>query len=133
MNEGRANARPRVLVAEDEFLVYLALEDDLRSHGFEVLGPFTTVGALREVLQRETIDVALLDINLGGELIYPIADALLAQKIPFIFLSGYAARALPERYRDVPRLDKPCDPAMLLAALRRIGETNTPDAELPAT
>ena len=133
MNEGGAHKRPRVLVAEDEFLVFLALEDDLRSHGFDVLGPFTTVDALREVLQRETIDVALLDINLGGELIYPVADAFLAHKIPFIFLSGYAARALPERYREVPRLDKPCDPAILLAALRRVGRTDIPDTELPAT
>jgi DNA-binding response OmpR family regulator len=131
MSEGPAPNPPRILVAEDEFLVYLALEEELRANGFEVLGPFTTVRAIHEALQRETVDMALLDINLGGELIYPVADILLARKVPFAFLSGYAARALPECYRDVPRLDKPCDPAMLLALLRRLGETNAPKTELP--
>jgi DNA-binding response OmpR family regulator len=111
---------PRVLVGEDEFLVYLALEEELRANGFEVSGPFTTLDEIRETLRRETIDVALLDINLGGEMIYPVADELMTKNIPFLFLSGYAARTLPDCYRNVPRLDKPYDPAVLLTSLRRL-------------
>jgi CheY-like chemotaxis protein len=114
--------RRRVLVAEDEFLVYLVLEEELRANGFEVLGPFTTVEQICEALRHETIDVALLDINLAGEMIYPVADELMAKNVPFIFLSGYAARALPECYRDVPRIDKPYDPPLLLEALNRLVE-----------
>jgi DNA-binding response OmpR family regulator len=111
---------PRILVGEDEFLVYLALEEDLRCNGFEVSGPFSTIDEIHGALRRETIDLALLDINLGGEMIYPVADELMAKNIPFLFLSGYAARALPECYRDILRLDKPYDPAVLLASLRRL-------------
>ena len=109
--------RRRVLVAEDEFLVYLALEEELRANGFDVVGPFTTVADVNATIRNEPIDCALLDINLGGEMIFPVADELAARNIPFVFLSGYASVAVPERYRAVAKLDKPYDPAKLLAAL----------------
>jgi DNA-binding response OmpR family regulator len=130
----RSEAAPhrRVLVAEDEFLVYLALEDELRDHGFEVVGPFASLAEIHAAVARESIDFALLDINLGGEMIFPVADDLLARNIPFIFLSGYASGAVPERYRAVPRLDKPFDPRKLLAALRGLAQTTAPATELPA-
>lgn len=116
-------AKRRVLVAEDEFLVYLALEEELRTNGFDVFGPFTTIPDIRAALTRERIDLALLDINLGGEMIYPVADELIARNIPFIFLSGYASAAVPERYRDFPRLDKPYDPVKLFRALGTLTAT----------
>jgi len=110
----------RVLVAEDEFLVFLALEEDLRASGYEVVGPFTTLADARLAAEHERIDLAVLDINLGGEMIFPVADDLHARKVPFIFLSGYSSGAVPERYRAFLRLEKPCDPAKLIAALRRL-------------
>jgi DNA-binding response OmpR family regulator len=130
----RTEAAParRVLVAEDEFLVYLALEDELRDKGFEVLGPFTSVAEIRAAVARESIDMALLDINLGGEMIFPVADELVARNIPFIFLSGYASAVVPERYSAVPRLDKPFDPQKLLATLRGLAQSTAPGTELPA-
>jgi DNA-binding response OmpR family regulator len=131
-------AAGRVLVAEDEFLVYLALEEELRANGYQVVGPFTTVTDICLAATRERFDVALLDINLGGEMIYPVVDALLARKVPFIFLSGYSTGAVPEGYRAFPRLEKPYDPAKLMAALRQLSLEKVPDhaprgdVELPA-
>ncbi|HLY05133.1 MAG TPA: hypothetical protein VKR31_05245 [Rhizomicrobium sp.] len=113
-------APPRVLVAEDEFLVYLALEEELRTNGYDVVGPFANVGDVRCALATEAIDLALLDINLSGELVYPVADELLARRVPFLFLSGYASAAVPEDYRHIPRLEKPYDPVKLMAALRQL-------------
>lgn len=110
----------RVLVAEDEFLVYLALEEELRANGYDVVGPCATVGAVREALANEAIDLALLDINLAGEMVWPVADELVARNLPFLFVSGYAAAAMPETYRRFPRLEKPYDPVKLVAALRQL-------------
>lgn len=118
---GFLHATPkRVLVAEDEFLVYLALEEELRASGYDVVGPFANLADVQDALAREAIDCALLDINLSGELVYPVADALLARNIPFIFLSGYASAAVPEEYRRFARLEKPYDPVKLVAALRQL-------------
>jgi DNA-binding response OmpR family regulator len=115
-------ARRRVLVAEDEFLVYLALEEELRNNGFAVVGPFTNVADVHAAVLRESIDLALLDINLAGEMIFPVADELLARNVPIIFLSGYVSAAVPERYRHILRLDKPYDPTTLVASLNRFAQ-----------
>ena len=116
----------RVLVAEDEFLVYLALEEELRANGFQVVGPFTNVSDVRGALAREPIDFALLDINLAGEMVYPVADELIARNTPFIFLSGYASAAVPEAYRRFARIEKPYDPAKLIAALQQLSADTEP-------
>jgi DNA-binding response OmpR family regulator len=113
-------ADARILVAEDEFLVYLALEDDLRGNGFAVAGPYSSLSATHDALTRERFDLALLDINMGGEMIWPIADELMSRKIPFLFLTGYSAESLPERFRRTPRLCKPYDPAELLKEIRAL-------------
>lgn len=110
----------RILVAEDEFLVYLALEDELRCNGYTVLGPFGSLEAASEALAREHVDLVLLDINMGGSMAWPIADELIARNVPFIFLSGYAGDALPEPYRNVARVGKPYDPVVLQREIRRL-------------
>ncbi|MBV8978612.1 MAG: response regulator [Alphaproteobacteria bacterium] len=112
----------RIFVAEDEFLVFLALEDDLKGRGYEVVGPFTTVAKARAAAAGEDVDLALLDINMGGEMAYPLADDFAAKGVPFIFLSGYDADSLPERYRDAQRIAKPYDPRILIANVQRILE-----------
>ena len=114
------SAGTRVLVAEDEFLVVLGLEEDLRAHGFVLVGPFATLAEVRVAVACERFDMALLDINLGGEMIFPVVDDLKARGTPIIFLSGYNSGAVPERYRDSLRLDKPYDPARLIAALNDV-------------
>ncbi len=108
-----------VLVVEDEFLIAMDLELLLRRHGWRVLGPATTVvGALR-LLQGETPDVALLDVNLRGEPVTPVAEALRARGVPFVLASAYdGATLLPaEILVTAPNVGKPMNERRLLAAL----------------
>jgi DNA-binding response OmpR family regulator len=110
----------RILVAEDEFLVGLVLEEDLRAAGHAVSGPHATLASAAEASRREPVDLAVLDINLADQMVYPLADELLERGIPFVFLSGYSAKDMPERFRKIPRLAKPYDPEALLLELQRI-------------
>jgi DNA-binding response OmpR family regulator len=108
----------RVLIAEDEFLVSVQLEEDLRSAGCSILGPFSTLEAATRASHSERFDLAILDINLNGRRVYPLADELSARGVPFIFLSGYIATDLPERFRGMPHITKPHEPAALLKEIR---------------
>jgi CheY-like chemotaxis protein len=92
-------------------LVGTQLDEDLRAAGCSTLGPYST---LETATQGASISLAVLDINLNGHPVYPVADELSARGIPFIFLSGYIAPNLPERFRGSPQIAKPHDPAALL-------------------
>ena len=118
--ERKQGASLRVLIAEDEFLVALSLEEDLRRHGCEIIGPFSKLGDARQAAEVEELDVALLDVNMNGEMAYPVADALSARGIAFIFLSGYGAMTFPEQYRAAPRVPKPYDPSILIKEIRKL-------------
>lgn len=104
----------RILVVEDEFLVAVALEDDLRQAGASVVGPCADLASALLIAERESFDLALLDVNLSGTMVYPLADVLLARRLPFLFLSGYAGADMPPRFAPLRRLSKPCDPARLV-------------------
>ncbi len=97
----------RALVVEDEFLLANLLADDLTSAGYAVVGPFAALGAAIATLQNEQIDLAILDVNLGEEKVYPLADALVERKVGFILLTGYGPNDLPQRFRHFARLAKP--------------------------
>jgi CheY-like chemotaxis protein len=98
----------RVLVVEDEYLIAEDLCEELRSCGAEVMGPADCVAAALALLRSEPLpDMALLDIGLPNEKVYPVADALRARGIPFVFLTAHEAMAIPESYSDVPRAEKP--------------------------
>src|SRR3982751_5558598 len=84
-----ALAAARVFVAEDEYLLAVMLEDDLRDNGFVVVGPFTRLEEACTAAAVETFDIALLDINMNGKLAYAVAETLMERGIPFIFLTGY--------------------------------------------
>jgi DNA-binding response OmpR family regulator len=107
-----------ILLVEDEFLLALQLEELLQSRGGMVLGPFRTLDDAMQAARREEFDFAILDVNLNGTMVYPLADDLLARSVPFLLLSGYSLSNLPERFRAVTRLNKPCDPELLIATLR---------------
>lgn len=96
----------KVLVAEDEYTIAMFLVDFLEMKDVQVIGPAGNLKALGELLDAEEIDVALLDINLGGELVYPVADRLRERGVPFLLTSGYDDN-VPERFRHVPRCAKP--------------------------
>ena len=98
----------RILVIEDEALVALQLQADLESAGHKVVGPARSLQAGMSLVDREEIDVALIDVSLGRETSAPIADRLLARNVPFAFVTGYSDTAmLPEHLRAMPRLIKP--------------------------
>ena len=96
----------RVLVAEDEFAIAMFLVDYLELKGAQVVGPAGDLQALGRLLDDNPIDVALLDINLGGEQVYPLADRLAEAGTPFMLTSGYDDN-LPSRFADAPRCTKP--------------------------
>ena len=108
---------PRILIVEDEPLIALTVEDMLVELGYEVAG---TVGRLDEALafvQREQIDGALLDVNLGRDKIDPVADALASRRCPFVFATGDGAGGLPAGHLNRPYVAKPFRMADLARAL----------------
>ncbi|MDO9223884.1 MAG: response regulator [Caulobacter sp.] len=107
----------RVLVVEDEMLVSMLLEDMLADFGCSVVGPAPTIAEAMPLATSAEIDVAVLDMNLGGAPIFPVADALKARGVPYIFASGYGAGSLGEDHRDTPMLQKPFRQADLERAL----------------
>ena len=92
----------RVLVVEDEALVALQLEDMLSGLGCTVIGPASRVGQALELLNGKGVDAAVLDLNVAGELVYPVADALTKRGLPYIFATGYGALGVAEPYRRRP-------------------------------
>jgi CheY-like chemotaxis protein len=113
--EGARPARSRILVIEDEALVALQLQADLESVGHTVVGPARSVQAGLPLAKDETIDLALVDVSLGRETSAPIADELIARKVPFAFVTADTA-VLPEHLRKMPPLSRP----YVLADVRRI-------------
>ena len=110
----------RVLLVEDEFLLALAVEEDLKRAGCQVVGPIGSLDRALEVVRTETLEAAIVDMNLNGIAAHQLADELLDRHIPFLLLTGYGRADLPERLRDVPRIAKPYDPILLLEQLVRL-------------
>ena len=107
----------RILVVEDEEMIAMLLEDYLMDLGCEVAGHATTVaGALGMVDQALPMDAALLDMNLGGELVTPVANALSLAGVPFCFMTGMGADAATG-FAEAPTLGKPFDQSGLRNAL----------------
>jgi CheY-like chemotaxis protein len=99
-----------IMVVEDEFLIAHYLAGCLEDAGARVVGPFGMRKQAETALAAgEPIDAAILDINLAGDLVYPLADALQQAAIPFVFTTGYNENIIPVRFGDVPRLVKPVD------------------------
>ena len=98
----------RILVVEDEYLIATTLSDQLEGVGSIVLGPVPSVErAIKAIELNPEIDAVVLDLNLGGAMAYPVADALVARKIPFVFTSGYDDGALIKRYPQIRHCPKP--------------------------
>ena len=103
----KATAKRRVLVVEDEMLIGMLLEDMLMDLGHEVAAVVPRLKEALAAVDRETYDVAILDVHLQGESAFPVAEALIAKGIPFVFATGYGERGPPEDYRGRPVLQKP--------------------------
>ena len=110
----------RLLVVEDEAMIALALEDMLDALGCEVVG---VAGTLRTALAMARdddlpMDGAILDVNLGGEPVYPVAKALAARGVPFVFCTGYGSSGVAADFAHIPALAKPYEQQQLFDLLR---------------
>ena len=114
----------KVLVVEDEYLVAALIEQMLESAGCIVMGPIPRVPEALDAVNDDDYDAAVLDINLAGERINPVADALSKRDVPFIFVTGYGANALPREYAERPYIGKPFRMAELLRVLSSILKCN---------
>jgi PAS domain S-box-containing protein len=103
----------RIMIVEDEALVAMAITDVMTTSGFSVIGPFGKLTDAKAALRKGDIDAAMLDVNLDGELVYPLADMLLAERIPFVFLTGYGPESIDRRYSHIRVLRKPVDTQLL--------------------
>jgi len=112
-------AATHILVVEDEFLIALDITGVLEQAGLTVIGPAANVSDALETIARERVDGALLDAHLGGEPVSHVADALIARRIPFAFVSGYGREHLPAAHRNAPLVKKPFTGRDLLAAVAR--------------
>ncbi|MGJ3261910.1 MAG: response regulator [Salinarimonas sp.] len=105
--------RPRILVVEDEYFIADDLAQALAAEGAEVIGPVGDPAEALDLIARERIDRAVLDINLRGELVFDVARALQARQVPFVFATGYGGNVVPSGLTDVPRWEKPFDATSL--------------------
>jgi len=97
----------KVLIVEDEMIVAWLLEDMLAELGCVVVGPAASVKQALAMIDAAPIEVAVLDVNLNGEMSYPVADALTARGVPFVFVTGYDKERMLDGYRALPVLQKP--------------------------
>lgn len=113
----------RILVVEDESLIAELIVDMLMTEDYSVVGPFSRLNEALQAVGREAFDAALLDIDLGGTSSYPVAEALIARNLPFVFLTGFGKGGLAAKYAKWPVIAKPFKSRDLFSALdRAIGQ-----------
>jgi CheY-like chemotaxis protein len=116
-----------VFVVEDEALVALNLEDMLADLGCTVLGPAMKIEAAEGMIAAGIdADLDILDVNIGGRPIYPIAEKLIERSMPIVFATGYGRSGLPEEWRDRPVLQKPYAMAELAECIARFSGPASP-------
>lgn len=115
----------RVLVVEDEFLAALATIAVLDAIGCEVVGPAARLSTALDFARSEPLDAAILDINVADELIWPVAEQLRCNGVPFLFLSAYCGLdVVPASFVDVPCLAKPLEPHRLVRELNAMWDAD---------
>jgi len=117
-------ARPlggrHILVVEDDYMIAADLARSLEDLGVNVVGPVGSVAdALALLVDKLALDAAVLDVDLGGERVFPVADALQKLDVSFVFATGYDHWIIPTTYEDVPRLEKPVDTGALERVLSK--------------
>jgi two-component sensor histidine kinase/two-component SAPR family response regulator len=112
-------AEHRVLLVEDEALIGMMMVDSLTDLGYSVVGPITSLSDATAAAHRGDFASAILDINLRGELVYPVADILRDRGVPFLFVTGYSSERIDKRYSNVPVLQKPLQKQDLQSAFAR--------------
>lgn len=109
-----------ILVVEDEYLLADDLCSELARSDAVIIGPAATVGqGIALIQETERLNGAVLDVNLRGEPVFPLADELTARNVPFVFTTGYDASAIPERFQHVTRCEKPLHMSQVVKAIGR--------------
>ena len=122
---GAPSNAPRIMIVEDEALVALMVEDILKDFGCEISGSFGAVDDALAYLRHAAapppaLDGAVLDVNIGGTMVFPVAERLRAAGIPFVFATGYGA--LPRQgFEEITVLNKPIEPRLLEDAVKGFG------------
>jgi len=107
----------RVLIVEDEMLVGILIEDMLGEMGYAVAGMATRVGTALPMVEKADFDLAILDVNLGDEMSFPIADALADKGLPYLFATGYGRQGIAARHAGRPVVAKPFSCGELKSAI----------------
>jgi len=110
----------RILVVEDDLLVATLLAEILESVGWQVVGPVAYLATALDAAASEDFDAAVLDVNLRGQTVYPVAEVLDARRVPFAFVTSYSREALPPLFCGRPHLGKPFAPAELIGTVARL-------------
>ena len=111
----------RVLVIEDESLVAMLLETILEDMGCAVVGPEANIDdGLIAATTEASLDAALLDVNVAGREVFPVAEALRARGVPFVFSTGYGEAGLPDHWRGHPTIQKPFTEGAIRDALMKV-------------
>jgi CheY-like chemotaxis protein len=109
-----------ILVVEDEILVLLNAEDMLADLGCTSVSAAATAAQALALIAVQAFDAAMVDVNLDGRRSYPVADALAARNVPFVFSTGYSGESLDDGYRERPLLGKPYSEVELVEILTRL-------------
>src|SRR5689334_19463493 len=107
----------KALVVEDEMLLFLSLEDELKNLGFADVLHASAVDDAVAIVERERPDLAILDVNLAGELVFLVARKLAEAQTPFFFVTGYLPETIPEEWAGSVVLQKPLHPSALRGAI----------------
>ena len=110
-----------VLIVEDEYFLADDLAKGFTDAGIAILGPVPSLSKALMLAAHKQIGGAILDINLDGEKVYDVADALLERGVPLVFVTGYDKGDIPTRFADVPFCQKPAEFADVIEALERAG------------
>ncbi len=110
----------RILIVEDESLVAMLLETILEDMGCSPVGPASNIDDGLALVQAESLDAALLDVNVAGRQVFPVAQALKDRGVPFVFSTGYGEGGLPDEWRGQPTIQKPFTEAAVRDALMTV-------------
>jgi CheY-like chemotaxis protein len=107
-----------VLLVEDDTMICLLFEDMLLEFGCKIIGPACDIRRAVDLAQNhESIDVAILDVNLGGQVVFPVADILAGRGVPIVFSTGLGPSGLPAAWQGRPCIPKPMTTAQLVSSL----------------
>jgi CheY-like chemotaxis protein len=103
----KAGSRTSILLVEDEVMIRMMVADMLEELGYVITGEAGDIDEGVRLVQTVDFDIAILDVNVNGRVITPVAEAVQMRGRPFVFATGYGAQGLPEKFRDRPTLQKP--------------------------